>query len=117
MQEILTQEEIRLMFSMLRDKVKDTNSGQLSNLQIAKDKHGKYVKVPCSTRVFTQKTQIETLLLERNTEHLAQAKNTPFAQRDLSNKLKWDGIWSLAKDLLIGCSTTEFEHRRIQGFH
>ena len=67
------------MFSKLQEKVRDTNSGQLENLWIATNDQGQYVKDPSNTTILTQRKQIEESLFERNAEHFAQAKNTPFA--------------------------------------
>ena len=101
-QEILTHEEIRLMFSIMKEKLKGTPSGQLSSLWVATDDNGDYVKDPSNVRIIKAKSQIEKLLLERNAKHLAQAKNTPFAKIRLRRKLKWDGTGKFADDILTG---------------
>ena len=43
-QELLTQEDIRLMFSLLGERVKSKQNGQLNTLWVAKDEYGNHTK-------------------------------------------------------------------------
>ena len=53
-QEILTHEEVCLMFSIMRENLKETPSGQLSSLWIATDENGEYIKDPSQTIIITK---------------------------------------------------------------
>ena len=68
-QEILTHKELRSMFSIMGENLKETPSGQFSSLWIATDENGEYIKDPSQTIIVTKKLQIEKILLERNAKH------------------------------------------------
>ena len=101
-QELLTQEEIKLMFSMLGERVKQKQRGQMSTLWVARDENGNYTKDLQNKKVYTNKETIEELLLQRNAKHLSQAQHTPFARHALLSEMKWDGTGTLTEDILSG---------------
>ena len=100
--ELLSHESLRTTFSLLKEKMKRSNNGQLKKVWIALDDTGQYVKDDASKIEVVEPTEVHKLLLHRNKKHLGQAKRTPFARGKWAQALKWDGTGDLGKDILSG---------------
>ena len=100
--ELLSHEESRTVFGELKNKIKPIHRGQLKKLWISVDEEGNYSKDPQTRIMLSNKEQIHKELLKRNSTHLTQATNTPFAQGSLGRGLKWDGTGMLSDDILSG---------------
>ena len=100
--ELISHESVRQTFSLLREKMHQKQSGQLSKLWVAMDDSGEYCKDIDRKQILETKESVHTQLLARNTRHLSQAKDTPFATGKLARALKWDGTGDLGTDILSG---------------
>ena len=100
--ELLSHEDSRQTFGMLRQRLKPTIQGRLKTLWVSKDEQGTYTKDNSRKEIYTDGDTIHKQLLHRNAKHLAQASNTPFARGWLRNRLKWDGTGKLAEEMLTG---------------
>ena len=100
--ELLVHESTKRMFSIMKEKMTTSTTGQLSKLWISRNNEGNYVKDNSNKRILTKADEIHSALLKRNQRHLAQAQNTPFASGKWATDLKWDGTGDLGKDILSG---------------
>ena len=100
--ELVSHEESRNTFSTLRQRLKPTPYSRLKTLWIATDEQGNYTKDHSRKDIYTDGDGIHRQLLLRNSDHLGQASDTPFAKGWLRNRLKWDGTGQLADELLTG---------------
>ena len=57
----------------------------------------------------TDSETMNKLILERNKNHLKQAKDTPFANTILGKKLGWDGNGVMGDEILDGQWTNNYE--------
>ena len=100
--ELMSHESVRSLYSLLRDKLKSTKSGQLTKLWVAYDAEGNFIKDTKKKTEFTSSSDVHNMILRRNQLHLGQAKGTPFATGIWADKLKWDGTGELGRDMLSG---------------
>lgn len=100
--ELLSHEETRGMFRMLRYQIKKEERKKLMTLWEAVDEDGNFIKDENRKVVYTKGKEIDKALLRRNEEHLNQARHTPFATGKLRKGLKWDGTGQLSDDILTG---------------
>ena len=101
-QELIMHESSRHTFSLLREKLRPKRSGQIDKVWIAVDDNGSFVKDQERKKTVDTKEELHLQLLRRNREHLAQAKDTPFANGRFRQDLKWDGTGKLGRDILSG---------------
>ena len=69
---------------------------------VAVNEQGQYVKDKASKIVVDNPQEVHNALLHRNRKNLGQAKQTPFAEGQWAQKLKWDGTGDLGNDILSG---------------
>ncbi len=100
--ELLTHEDARSTFRILRQRLKPSNRSGLRTLWVSVDENGNYQRELTNRKVYTKKEEIHDCLLRRNKDHLSQASGTPFAKGRLKHDLKWDGTGRLADDILQG---------------
>ena len=100
--ELISHESVRKTFGILREKLKPTNRGQLSKVWVAKNRKGEYVKDMENKLEFSTEDEVHTVLLRRNSQHLGQAAQTPFASGEWNSRLKWDGTGTMGIDILNG---------------
>jgi len=100
--ELMSQESAKSMFALLREKLKKASTRQLQKIWISYDENGRYKKDPNNKVEINSSTKAHKLLLQRNQQHLGQAKNTPFASGEWKKKLKWDGTGNIGRDILSG---------------
>ena len=98
--ELLSHEEARTTFKMLRERLRPSHQTQVNTLWQSMDEHGNYTKDADRKVVYTDKDTINKALLVRNKEHLGQASTTPFARGRLRKELKWDGTGRLTTAML-----------------
>ena len=100
--DLMSHEDSRSTFEMLRQRLKPMTRRQLKTLWIARDEEGNYIKDITSKTVLTDKDDIHEALLRRNEKHLHQAAQTPFAHGKLRRRLRWDGTGVIAENMLTG---------------
>ena len=100
--ELISHESLRTTFSLLRERMKSSNHGQLQKVWVAVDEQGRYVKDEASKLEVSNPAEVHNVLLTRNKKHLGQARRTPFASGKWARSLKWDGTGDLGTDILSG---------------
>ena len=93
-QRIMRAEALKATFTRLRAIMKGTNSGAMSHV-LVEDANGKVTTVH-------DQSEINTLLLQRNTSHFSQADGTPFTKSPLTDLLGKYGTNSHSEQLLSG---------------
>ena len=110
--ELLLHEQSRQLFRELKSKLKPIQRSQLKQLWVSIDEQGNYNKDLDTKHTLSDSRKIHEALLARNTEHLTQASNTPFASGEFKRRLKWDGTGKLAEDILSGNILNERKYTR-----
>ncbi len=100
--ELISHESIRSTFSLLKEKLKQNNTGQLNKVWVAYDEDGHYVKDSKNKIEVEDPEDIHNMILKRNRKHLGQAKKTPFATGQWAKELNWDGTGDMGSDILSG---------------
>ena len=100
--ELMSHEETRGMFRMLRNQIKQEDRRNIMVLWESVDEMGNFTKRDDTKVVHTNGPEIHHALLRRNEEHLNQAHRTPFAQGKLKKGLQWDGTGQLSDNMLTG---------------
>lgn len=98
--ELLTHEDTRSTFRILRQRLEPINQSGLQTLWVSVDEHGNYRRELTDKKVYTKKEDIHNCLLRKNKERLGQASGTPFARGRFKHELKWDGTGKMANEIL-----------------
>ena len=100
--ELISHEETRETFKVLRQRLKPIQRGQLQTLWVSTNDQGEFTKDTENKQILTKRDDIHAALLNRNARHLEQASETPFGKGSLRKHLKWDGTGILAERMISG---------------
>ena len=113
--ELMAHEELRDLFKDIRFKMKDRDFSQTYRLWLPDDGSvtspppQNWKKITTPPIEITDSETMNKLILERNKNHLKQAKDTPFANTILGKKLGWDGNGVMGDEILDGQWTNNYE--------
>ena len=91
---LLEHEEIREMYRYIRINLQGPRQPQLAEVW-TKSELGEKI-------ILSESADVEKHLLQRNSKHLRQAADTPFAEGPLGAMISWDGSGELADRLING---------------
>ena len=100
--ELLSHEELREMFRTIRLRMAGQTSPALSEVWYNNEEGEKIV--------ISESEEVENHLLERNWTQLRQAANTPFADGEWGDSIRWDGTGDMATRMVEGKPLPEIQH-------
>ena len=101
--ELMHHEELRELYRHIRIKMKGMRSPQLSEIWVKDDAQEK--------RIISGSREVEEHLLQRNWSQLRQAADTPFAEGEFADDIRWDGTGDLADRIVEGMALPEIQHK------
>ena len=102
--ELINHEELREMHRTIRLRMGGSKSPQLSEVWIN--------TVDGNKEILSNSEDIESHLLERNWSQLRQAANTPFADGEWGDTIRWDGTGDMANRMVEGEILLEIQHKK-----
>ena len=93
---LMHHEELRELFRHIRIKMKGMRTPQLSEIWTTDEVQEKHI--------ITGSREVEEHLLQRNWSQLRQAANTPFAEGEFADDIRWDGTGDMADRMVEGMS-------------